>query len=69
MNLKMAENPGKYRQKQESSSHHLKLSSPLLLSFILALLADSLLSDISSIVNRILPEFIRIALFSTIPGS
>jgi hypothetical protein len=33
-----------------------------------ALLVDSLLSDVSSIVNRVLPESTRIVLFSTILG-
>lgn len=67
----MAGNPDRYRQKKEplsTSNEHVKVHSLLILTLIIALLADSLLSDISSIVNRILPESSRIVLFSTLSG-
>jgi hypothetical protein len=46
----------------------LKFYSLTILILIAALLSDSLLSDVSSIVNRALPEPTRIVLFSTILG-
>jgi hypothetical protein len=49
-------------------NHDLKFSSLPILVLIAALLADSLLSDVSSIVNRVLPEPTRVVLFSTILG-
>src|SRR5689334_1070415 len=67
----MREPSKNYREKQESSSksmHHLTLSSIAISALIAALLVDSLLSDVSSIVNRVLSESTRIVLFSTIAG-
>jgi hypothetical protein len=46
----------------------MKFSSLTIIIFIAALLVDSLLSDVSSIVNRSLSELTRIVLFSTIVG-
>ena len=51
-----------------SSNQGLKFYSLTILILIAALLSDSLLSDVSSIVNRALPEPTRIVLFSTILG-
>lgn len=48
--------------------HDLKSSSLPILVLVTALLVDSLLSDVSSIVNRVLPEPTRVVLFSTILG-
>jgi hypothetical protein len=55
-------------QQDSRSNHGLKFSSLTILILIAALLSDSLLSDVSSIVNRALSEPTRIALFSTIIG-
>jgi hypothetical protein len=46
----------------------MKFSSLTIIIFIAALLVDSLLSDVSSIVNRSLSELTRIVLFSIIVG-
>jgi hypothetical protein len=56
------------QQEFSGSNHGLRLSSLITLILVAALLIDSLLSDVSSIVNRALPEPTRIALFSTILG-
>jgi hypothetical protein len=49
-------------------NHDLKSSSLPILVLVTALLVDSLLSDVSSIVNRVLPEPTKVVLFSTILG-
>jgi hypothetical protein len=50
------------------SKNELTLYSLTIFFLIAALLVDSFLSDVSSIVNRVLPEPMRIVLFSTIVG-
>jgi hypothetical protein len=62
--------PHRLKQQQELSepNHGLRFSTLTILILIAALLVDSLLSDVSSIVNRALPESTRIVLFSTILG-
>jgi hypothetical protein len=60
--VERAEDPSKYRRQRQ------KLAGPTLTILILisALLIDSLLSDVSSIINRTLSQPARIVLFSTI---
>jgi hypothetical protein len=61
---------GKQSDRRWGSSQKLgwRISSMLILVLVGSLLVDSLLSDMSSIVNQLLPEPIRIALFSTLVG-
>jgi hypothetical protein len=57
----------KYQQ-FSNLNHNVTLSSVTVVILIAAILVDSLLSDVSSIVNRALSEQARIVLFSTIIG-
>jgi hypothetical protein len=57
-----------YLSSSSSSNQGLKFYSLTILILIAAVLSDSLLSDVSSIVNRALREPTRIVLFSTILG-
>ena len=67
----MVNDEDQYRPRRQSLSiprHKLTFCSITIILLIAALIVDSLLSDVSSIVNRILPEPARIVLFSIISG-
>jgi hypothetical protein len=66
----MVEDADQYQTNNRNSNtnHNVALSSLTVVIFIAALLVDSLLSDLSSIVNKFLSEPARIVLFSTIVG-